>query len=210
MKAAIAYDQPKLQATRKGVEIHVRGSYLLFEDDVASNPEGPITQYDIAIILAPTYPYQEPKVFEVGNRISRCADNHINFDGSCCLTVWEHWLITTDDNSFVSFLKGPLYEYFISQLWFERTGEWPFGERPHGEAGLVEAYADALDIPNNKKDVTYYLKLLSLDWPKGHWLCPCGSGKRLRYCHRDEIIALHNRIPPKIASRMIKQLEPGG
>ena len=31
-------------------------------------------------------------------------------------------------------------------------------------------------MPNNKKDIVYHLRLLSKDWPKGHWLCPCGSG----------------------------------
>lgn len=206
VKAAIAFDQPILWATPEGADIHVRGSYLLFENGAISNPTGPIAQFDIAMVLAPGFPHREPKVFEVGGRIPRCADRHINPDGDCCVTVWEHWLTSADDHSFASFLNGPVHEYFLGQYWYERTGKWPFGERAHGFRGLEEAYADALGIPNKKKNVIYHLRLLSKDWPKGHWLCPCGSGKRLRYCHRGEMMALHERIPPRIARRMLQRL----
>src|SRR3546814_10701167 len=80
------------------------------------------------------------------------------------------------------------------------TGKWPFGERAHGTPGLEEAYADALGIPNRRRSLLYHLRLLSQDWPKGHWSCPCGSGKRLRHCHRDEAMAIHQRVPPHVRS----------
>lgn len=210
VKAAIAFDQPNLQATPEGADIHVHGSYLLFENGSVSKPAGPITQFDITMVFVPGFPHREPKVFEVGGRIPRCADRHINPDGDCCVTVWEHWLASADDHSFASFVNGPVHEYFLGQYWCERTGKWPFGERAHGLRGLEEAYADALGIPNKKKDVIYHLRLLSKDWPKGHWLCPCGSGKRLRYCHRGEMMALHERIPPRIARRMLRRLKSEG
>lgn len=206
VKAVIGFDQPKLRATLEGGDIQVRGSYLLFENDAVSNPAGPITRFDIAMVLAPSFPNQEPKVFEIGGRIPRCPDRHINPDGDCCVTVWEHWLISADDHSFAGFLNGPIHEYFLSQYWYEKTGKWPFGERAHGIRGLEEAYADVLGIPNKKTDVICHLKLLSNDWPKGHWLCPCGSGKRLRYCHREEMMVLHERIPPSIARSMLQRL----
>ena len=130
----------------EGADIYVRGSYLLFENGSVSNPAGPITQFDIAMVLVPGFSHREPKVFEVGGRIPRCADRHINPDGDCCVTVWEHWLASADDHSFASFLNGPVHEYFLGQYWCERTGKWPFGERAHGLRGLEEAYADALGL----------------------------------------------------------------
>ena len=84
------------------------------------------------------------------------------------------------------------------------------GELPHGPKGLEDAYADALGIPNKKKDLIYHLRLLSQDWPKGHWLCPCGSGKPLRNCHRGEMIGLHKRVPTPIANRMFRRLKSYG
>jgi hypothetical protein len=206
VQAAIGFDQPKLRAARDGSNILVRGSYLLFENGAVANPAGPMSEFDIKMVVSERFPKREPKVFEVGGRIPRHSDYHINPDGDCCVTVWENWLVCADDHSFAAFLDGPLHEFFLGQYWFEKTGKWPFGERTHGPKGLEEAYADALGISHKKKDLIYHLRLLSKDWPKGHWLCPCDSGKRIRHCHRDDLMALHQKIPPRIANRMLRRL----
>lgn len=212
INATIAFGQPKLHATENGADIHVRGAYLVCENGAVANPVGPISEFDIEIIVPNRYPRCEPKVFEVGGRIRREPDRHINADGDCCVTIWEHWLLTAPDHSFTAYLNGPVNEFFLGQYWFERTGTWPFGERPHGQKGLVEAYADLLGIPPKKNELVYYLRLLSLGWPKGHWICPCGSGKRLRHCHRADLMRLHDGLPSALAKSMLKRfasLEPG-
>ena len=56
-------------------------------------------------------------------------------------------------------IDGPLHEYFLGQFYFEKTGRWPFGERLHGYAGLQEAFADALGVPNKKESLLYYLRI---------------------------------------------------
>ena len=212
VKAVIAFDQPKLHAGVSNADIRVQGTYLVFENGVVSNPAGPISEFEIDMVLPARYPHREPKVYEVGGRIPRKPDRHINSDGDCCITVWEHWLLTAPDHSFAAFLDGPVNEFFLGQHSYESTGTWPFGERSHGQKGLVEAYADGLGIPHRKSSLNYYLRLLSQAWPKGHWLCPCGSGKRLRYCHRADLMHLHDRVPPRMAKLMLRRLasqEPG-
>ncbi|WP_136661626.1 hypothetical protein [Nitratireductor sp. XY-223] len=206
VRRAIAFEQPKLSATQDGSIILIEGEYVLVEKTGSAAPEGPISSFEIKIVTSRRYPVQEPAVFEIAGRIPRTAERHINADGDCCVTVWEEWLTNSDDTSFAAFLAGPLYEFFLGQYWFEKTGKWPFGERSHGEKGLVEAYADVLGIPPQKKDVLYYLRILSKDWPKGHWPCPCGSGKRIRHCHRAEVKVLHERVPPRLAKRMLRRL----
>lgn len=206
VKASLTFDQPKLRASANGHSIRVEGSYLVFEKDVVAAPDGPITSFDIEMEFADRYPRREPKVFEVGDRIPRKPERHINPDGDCCVTVWENWLVATRDHSFASYMNGPLNEYFLGQFWYERTGKWPFGERSHGAKGLEEAYADALGIPNKQESLFYHLRLLSQDWPKGHWPCPCGSGKPLRHCHRDELMTMHEKVPPGVARRMLRRL----
>lgn len=210
VKAAIAFDQPRLRATETGQSIRVEGSFLVYEQDVVAIPEGPITAFDVEMELSDRYPRREPKVFEVGGRVPRKPERHINPGGDCCVTVWENWLVATNDHSITNYLNGPLNEYFLGQFWFEKTGKWPFGERSHGVKGLEEAYADALGIPNKRGSLHYHLRMLSQDWPKGHWLCPCGSGKILRYCHRDDLWALHGKVNPAIARRMLKRLRAEG
>lgn len=207
VEAAIAFDQPGLRAAWEAPDIVVQGKFLLLDDGKAFNPAGPISEFDVKIVVNHRYPDLEPKVFETGGRIPRCIDRHINSDGDCCVTVWEEWLVRTDDTSFSAFLNGPVREFFLAQYWFERTGRWPFGERPHGEEGLLEAYADVLGIPNKKKDIIYYLKQLARPRPRGHWPCPCGSGELLRRCHWEKLIELHERVPPRIAKRMLRRLK---
>ncbi|MDE2441422.1 MAG: hypothetical protein KGP14_10385, partial [Betaproteobacteria bacterium] len=206
VQAAIAFDQPKLHARLTGEQILIEGGFLVVEKDVAAAPDGPITEFSIRLEVSRRYPNLEPKVFEVDGRIPRNPDHHINDDGDCCVTVWEHWLATAADRSIGSFINGPLNEYFLSQFWFEKTGKWPFGERPHGTAGMEEAYADALGIANRREALIYHLRLLSQEWPKGHWVCPCGSGQIVRQCHRDDLMSLHRRVAPHIAKRMLRRL----
>ena len=207
VRRAIAFDQPKLSAAQDGNAIIIEGEYLLVENTGSAAPAGPISSFEIRIVTSSRYPVQEPAVFEIAGRIPRTADRHINTDGDCCVTVWEEWLVKSEDTSFSAFLNGPLYEFFLGQYWFEKTGKWPFGERSHGEKGLVEAYADVLRIPHRKQDVIYYLRILSQDWPKGHWLCPCGSGKRVRHCHKAELKELHEGLSPSMAKRMLRRLK---
>src|SRR5690606_15627112 len=161
VRAAIAFDQPKLRAAADDRGIVVRGTYLVHGNRALPDPAGPLTAFEVEIIVSDLYPEQEPKVYEVGGRIERCSARHINLGGDCCVTVWEHWLITASDHSFVAFLRGPVNEFFLGQYWYETTGEWPFGDWSHGSPGLLEAYAEALDIP--KDLVIDHLMLLSKD-----------------------------------------------
>ena len=142
VKAVIAFDQPKLHAELKGTCIQITGRYLLTENGANINPNGPITEFDVEINLPSGFPYGEPEVYEVGGRIPWKPDRHINPDGCCCITVWEHWLVSAGEHSFASFMKGPLHQFFLGQYLFEVTGKWPVGEYSHGRKGLQEAFAE--------------------------------------------------------------------
>ena len=106
VKTAIAFDQPKLRASVDRHVIRIDGSYLVFENGVVAAPGGPITAFDIKMEFSDRYPRREPKVFEVGGQIPRKAERHINSDGDCCVTVWENWLVATQDQSFASYING--------------------------------------------------------------------------------------------------------
>lgn len=196
-----AANQPELIVTASSDGIVLEGKF------VVSGPKGPFDAYDVRVDIHSQFPWVEPIVRETSGRIPHHPDYHVNHDGSCCVTVWEHWLASVKDHSFTSFMNGPLHQFFLGQVHFEKTGKWPFGEYAHGEEGLREAYAEVLGTPNKKKDILYHLRLLSQDWPKGHWLCPCGSGQPLRYCHQVDLMFLHEKLSPQLARRMIRRLE---
>jgi hypothetical protein len=99
VKAAIAFDQPKLRASASNHKIHIQGAYLVFEKDVVAAPDGPIAEFDVRAEFPDLYPRWEPKVFEVGGRNPREPERHINPDDDCCVTVWENWLVTADKSA---------------------------------------------------------------------------------------------------------------
>ncbi|HEV7343311.1 MAG TPA: hypothetical protein VGN68_16930 [Sphingopyxis sp.] len=208
VEAAIAFDQPDLRATQQRDMIVVEGTFVVTGGDAAYDPEGPLARYGVRIELSSAYPRIEPRVFETDGRIARDPDHHINGEGDCCVTVWENWLVTAGSTSFSAYLRGPLREYFLGQFWFENTGSWPFGERAHGMSGLEEAYAEALGIPNVRKDLLYLLRFLRQQRSKGHWPCPCGSGRRVRNCHQNDLSAQRQRIKPHIAKSMLARMQP--
>ncbi len=210
VEAAIGFIQPRLSAEATGQGFLLRGDFLVFESGAISNPAGPLTSFEIALFIPDNFPRSEPVLIETGGRIPRKEYRHINPDGDCCVTVWEHWLMSAAELSIAGYLNGPVNEYFLGQYWYEKKGEWPFGERSHGRKGLVEAYADLLGVPPRERDLTYRLRLLAQDWPKGHWQCPCGSGRKLRLCHREAMMELHQKIPPRMARRMLLRLRSQG
>ncbi len=193
--------QPELSVSCSENAIKLTGPFVL------SDLRGPFDCYQVELQIPSNFPWHEPTVFETGGRIPKNIDRHvIPSNGSCCLGVWEEWLVNVPGHSFDKLMTGWLYDFFFSQSWFEAKGEWPFGQRSHGKAGIVESYADLLGVTLDAKVIADHLKLLARETIKGHSLCPCGSGKRLRKCHRDSIQLLSNRIRPTMAKRMLNRI----
>lgn len=201
IRGAVARRQPELNVSIDADTIIVDGRF------VVSSPEGPFDYYDVRITITAGFPLEEPRVFETGNRLPRVIDRHVFPSGACCLGIWEEWLIKSD-RSFDTFLTGIAHDYFVSQTHFELKGVWPFGERSHGNIGIVESYADVLGVSRELGVVCRYLESLNRLTVKGHIICPCGSGKRVRNCHSDKINDLRRRIAPDLAKRMLDRVRP--
>ena len=165
-----------------------------------------MASYEVRVVLDPDFPNVEPQVFELGGSVPK--GRHVNGDGSCCLGVWEEWLITSSELGVEAFFKGPFRDYFLSQAHFEAHQEWPFGERSHGLPGIVEGYASILGIaPELRRVVSYLRGLARPTWARGRWPCPCGSGRRVKSCHRDELTKLRRIVNPSMATRMLTRME---
>jgi hypothetical protein len=176
--------------------VYIRG--VLPIRDLTTGEE--IDRYLIEIELPNDYPKGVPVVREKGGRIPRIIDRHIyENDGTCCLFVLdEQWKHYPEGATLVEFINGPVYQYFLSQSYFELTGKWLFGERGHGIVGILEYYSEELGT-NDPKFILGFLDYLSLKVVKGHWDCFCGSGKRLRHCLFSKLLEMRGKIPPLIA-----------
>jgi hypothetical protein len=181
--------------------VYIRGSFPVTDD------AGVLDRFLIEIECPFDYPESILVLREVGGRIPWHEDRHVNpGNGEACPIVPEEWLLRSDHDSVLAFLNGPVRNFFLGQILVESGKPWPFGERDHGIPGLIQAYGEIVGTSDDTT-VRRYLSVLSMDALKGHFECPCGSAKRLRNCHLEEVKLLHERIPPRIARQALRRLD---
>lgn len=131
-----------------------------------------------------------PKIVEVGGRLPQTDDRHVNSkSGTLCYLTPEDFFLwrTQKQQNMATFLSGPLRNYFISQLFFDEMGEWPFGDRLHGTPGRIQFYADLFGTSDLVSLSMHIEKILAHNF-KGHHACTCRSNKKIRDCHSDIIL----------------------
>lgn len=191
---------PDLRMMLEQDAVHIRGSFPVMDDAEV------LDRFQIDIALPPDFPDSTPVLREVGGRIPWDADRHVNKgNGEACPIVPEEWLMWPEHESIVAFLDGPVRNFFLGQVLVEAGCPWPFGERTHGVPGLFEAYGEMVGT-SDRKTILRYLDCLSREHMKGHLDCPCGSGKRLRSCHWDDLRVLRDKIPPLVARSALERL----
>ena len=137
------------------------GTYQLHEDGV------PIEHFLVEIALPDTYPNGLPAAREDGGRTPPVEDFHVNRDGTLCLGVPEDlWVRYGGRLELGQYLREPLRAYFVGVAHKLRGKPWPYGERPHGAAGLCEYYGGVIGVTNSAR-VLEFLKMLRKDTVKG-------------------------------------------
>ena len=144
------------------------------------------------------------------------ADRHVLSAGVACLCVSSeyrlHWPRGSDLTDFLECFVRP---YFVRQAYHQAHGRWPPGqERSHGAAGIIESFSETLSelgSPSVASIERFLMVLANPGHPMGRDPCPCGSGKKVRRCHRRLVWALRNRIHPQLARddlSLLRQSEP--
>jgi hypothetical protein len=134
-----------------------------------------------------TYPKSPPMLFCNDPRLPiDDLDRHILTYGQACLGIYAdigmRWPVgsTTAD-----FLKDLVAPFLIWQACYEAFGQPPpWGERSHFEPGILEFYKDMLGQIEDMNVIDFIRLLARKHTPQGHELCPCGSGNKLRNCHK--------------------------
>lgn len=190
-----------LQATLAGypgLSVRQAGDVVLIEGifDVRCG-DAVIDTFLISIEVDGEYPKKQPVCREVGGRIPATAEHHMNANGTMCLGVpediWSRMQGTFEINSFIESCLRP---FLIGASCKLRGEPWPFGERAHGAAGIVEFYGERLGTLDESR-VLDIIAMVSAPHVRGHWQCPCGSGRVLRRCHQAELLELRERAIPR-------------
>jgi len=146
------------------------------------------TEYEIEILIPDGYPTTVPIALETGGKIP--ADFHKMDDGSLCLGApLEVRMTFAKHRSLLGFIKEQVIPYLFSHACWERSGQMPFGDRKHGAAGILDSYKELFDVDEDLAAMGL-LRILADDNYRGHTLCPCGSGLKLRHCHGEDLLAI--------------------
>jgi hypothetical protein len=192
---------PDLSAVLAGDFVQIQGGFPVVHEGVE------IDRFQIRVVVPPEFPRRVPVVFELGGRVPlQNPEWHTYHNGGLCLIVPEEWLINPQHASLIAFLDGPVRNYFIAHALAEEGLGRPMGERPHGDAGLWEAYGEMVGS-NEHRAIQGFLECLAGERLRGHWDCPCGSGKKLRNCHMPYLFELQKKIKPYVAESALMRLK---
>ncbi len=180
--------------------VYVKESIVFIRGPIDLTKDGKLLDsFTLEIELPKKYPTGVPIVRDITGRLPRIPDRHVYVDGSLCLCVPdEYWRFYTDKSTIIDFIRTLVEPFLMAQIYYEKTGKMPFGERAHGWRGIVQFYSEVLQT-TDEKVIFRFLRYLCAPQFKGNWRCHCGSGLRLRNCHYGEIHDMHQKVPFKTA-----------
>jgi len=146
-------------------------------------------RYEILLVI-PLDKSKLPQVFETGNDIDKDYIHRYE-DGKLCLaTDIDMVEAFVRNDSLVTWMKDFVEPYFVSYEYYRRYGEFPSGDREHGEKGILHSYAEIFTTDDIA--AWHIIEYISNGVYRGHHQCPCGSGEKLRKCHGEEIMRFIN------------------
>ena len=123
-----------------------------------------------------------PKVVDCENAIDS-GYPHRYKDGSLCLeTDTVIRMRFTDGFDLIAWMDEFVEPYYFSYEFYSRFGVFPFGERPHGIEGMLHAYCEMFCEEDVNKVIRLLIYVAEQKY-RGHQLCPCQSGRKVRDCH---------------------------
>lgn len=181
-----------------GPDICLRGQF----DFSASLPENETIQdtYELEITVFRKFPRTIPSIQEIGGKIPRNGDYHVNGDGTLCLGSPIRLLYMLNKNpTILGFVDGCLIPYLYAVSYKKRHGgDFILGELAHGDSGIIDDYLDLFRL-KDRSSIIQAVKLLGMKKRIANkQLCPCGCGKRLGTCSfRFKLIEFRNMAPNK-------------
>jgi len=146
--------------------------------------------YQLRVLIPFLFPKVLPSVWELGKRIPRDGNHHVNPDGTLCLGSPLRLLSIIHNDPTVKGFAINCLEPFLFAVTMKLRGreQFEFGELAHGNEGIMEDYADLLRLDNQTK-VLAAIHLLGIKKRIANKkICPCGCKRRLGACH------FHNRL----------------
>jgi hypothetical protein len=144
--------------------------------------------FHIIIGMPQCYPHCVPIVLENSKLIPRDIDWHISQEGVCCVDI-EHNLLAMAKRgiNLNSFIREKVYPYFANQIYKLSEEKYAGKEYSHHLDGIIQYYIEDLKLISLEIIINFLERILSNSFIGRNNKCPCGSGKKIKDCHLDEI-----------------------
>ncbi len=151
------------------------------------------------------YVFDHDRMFAVGSA------GHLLGNHELCLTLTERGEFSLGSETLTEEVLGATLVWFHKRLIFERSGEWPGPAERHGINAVLDLLVErhtVCDIASIRTWLQRYAVAPSgrPTAPDLYAPCPCGSGNRLKFCHREELKPLFDRLSRVPADRQLSQL----
>lgn len=137
------------------------------------------------------FPRQPPKVFDHEKRFRPSPDGHMMPNYELCLAYPERMEFTLGAANLTEEVLGAALIWFDKASIFARTGKWPGDAEAHGHRPLIEIVLERAGLSSCEYTRAWLTDLYQ------RWLgarrgievdvyapCPCRSGEKLKFCHR--------------------------
>lgn len=139
-------------------------------------------KFDLEIVVPGDFPLAFPRVRELSNCIDEYYPHQYTNGQFCLASDLELRMFFSQDTDICSFIEKYVIPYLYTYRFYEEYGVYPYGERSHGTMGNLEYLKDLFQVDDWKQVLDIMLFVVQSSY-RGHLLCPCGSGKRIRKCH---------------------------
>ena len=166
-----------------------------------------LRQYRLLVVFPPNYPEWIPDTFMLEPDVKHIVERHIEINGRACLCLpHEIRSYFPGEIRFEAFVDRLLTPWLIGQAYYDEHDHWPpWLTREHGKKGILQGFSDLLAIKDLNAVERYARLLVRKNPAKGHELCPCGSGRKLRNCHSDLYHRCRESLPKEAINMYRKQ-----
>ncbi len=185
----VSENYPGLQLVQDdNEEFHIKGNLcfqatynnITLEDD-----------FDIVIKIPRKYPTIPPKVSETKGKIPQSFHRYEN-KNLCLGTPFDVYLRFIKNPTLLAFIEKILIPHLYSFTYqLKHNSKMPYDDQKHGGEGIIDFYCNFFGI-NDNVSVMGFLKLLAENKYKGHYICPCKSGDKLKHCHGAKLFKMKN------------------
>lgn len=182
------------------VESGVNGSTILIGNLIVNKTACGFTvreSFNIKVVIPLQYPFIPPDVWETEGKLEQTY-SHLNSDRSLCVGTYADILFQCNGVIELQyFIQHYVISYFFSYRYYQRFGEYPFGERMHGTFGILETYKELFGVDNELTTFQMMQHIASHKY-RDYLNCPCGSSKLIRHCHKTIMLQIKKHKQLKI------------